>query len=172
MRKTTNKQICFFAITIVSLVSLTGRCEAGPKDRLYELYNSTSTPEHYKHSLEPVIRRREKLAAVIVRRQGFKLGRVYAHPNPAIDFKHPVIHVEAGIADSVEIKVYAPDGALAEKAVITCPPKIIKGVYAYEYKFASDNTPYGTCAYTVRAYKNGYPPLEVEGKLTFVKWGH
>ena len=102
----------------------------------------------------------------------FKLGRVYAVPNPAVGVKHPVIHIEAGLADKIEIKIYDFAGKLIEEAVLIEPPALIKGVCSYEYKFMSEDTPNGACNYTVKAYKNGKQPLEAAGRLIFVKMGN
>jgi hypothetical protein len=173
MGKMTNRSALFILAVVILPVLLSGGVSAQSKNRLYELYNSTSTPEHYKRALEPVIQRHERMDKIRAKHAltAFKFGGVYALPNPAVGVKHPVIHIEAGLADKVEIKVYDSAGKLAEEAALMGPPTIIKGVYAYEYKFLSNDTPYGTCRFTVKAYKAGKEPIEAAGRMIFVKMG-
>lgn len=177
-KRNTKKMINRFALFIFSAVMLpvflSGSVGAQPKGRVYELYNSTSTPKHYKRVMESIIQRREQRGKVIAKRTlgSFKLGKVYAIPNPAVGVTHPVIHVEAGLADKVEIKIYDPAGKLVEEATLTASPVIIKGVYAYEYKVLLNNAPYGICNYTVRAYKAGKQPIEASGRIMFIKTGN
>mgnify|MGYP001605106750 CR=1 FL=1 len=168
-------------------------------DKLYELYNSASTPANQKPRLKQFINRRECIEKIrssgrAVRQcalstpaadkigalssvsafaadPAFKLDKVYAYPNPAVGVKHPVIHIEAGLADKVEIKIYNNTGKSVEEAVLTEPPKVINGVYAYEYKFISDNTPYGRCSYTVRVFKSGFEAIDASGEITFINTG-
>ena len=165
----------FAGIIVFSAVCLSAQERTA---RVYELYNSTSTPENYKRILKFSIDRLErtkKTRAEDMRAKKpypvFKFGKVYAVPNPAVGVKHPVIHIEAGLADKIEVKIYAPDGSLREEAVITDSPKIIKGVYAFEYRFVSNDTPYGTSTFMVRAFKTGFAPLETSGKMIFVNTG-
>ena len=161
-------------LVVVLPIVISGNAGAQPKGRLYEVYNSSSTPEHYKRALEPMVQRRERMDKIRAKYAltAFKFGNIYAIPNPAVGVKHPVIHIEAGLADKVEIKIYDPAGNLIEEAVLTGPPMLINGVYAFEYKFLSDDTPYGTCTYTVKAYKSGKQPIEASGKIIFIRTGN
>ncbi|OGR67014.1 MAG: hypothetical protein A2081_03320 [Elusimicrobia bacterium GWC2_61_19] len=147
--------------------------------KLYELYNSTSTPQVYKQLLKQRIDRHTRVEKLCFKAKSdqnaapaFKLGDFYAIPNPAMGIKHPIIHIETGLADKIEIKIYSPDGSLKEEAVVTAPAKVINGLYIYEYRFASDTTPYGTCIYTVKAFKAGASPVEGSGKMIFVNTGY
>ncbi|MEK7720956.1 MAG: T9SS type A sorting domain-containing protein, partial [Elusimicrobiota bacterium] len=188
-------------IFLLSFFGSIGNSHAADKrtNKLYELYNSTSTPASQKPRLKHFINRRERIEQIrgssraarqralstpVVDKTGgdpsvgavaadptFKLGNVYAYPNPAVGVKHPVIHIEVGLADKVEIKVYNNIGKLVEEAVLTETPKIIKGVYSYEYKFVSDNTPYGTCSYIIRVFKSGFEPIDASGKMMFINTG-
>ncbi|MDD5210671.1 MAG: hypothetical protein PHV36_14880 [Elusimicrobiales bacterium] len=189
------KKIVGIAILfLLPFICSTGSSHAADKrtNKLYELYNSTPTPANQKPRLKHFIDRRERIEKIRdAKRAGkptskaieatsidapavdstFKLGKVYAYPYPAVGVKHPVIHIEAGLADKVEIKVYDNTGKLVEEALLTDPPKIIRGVYAYEYKFASENTPSGACSFTVRAFKSGFDPIETSGKMIFINMG-
>ena len=190
MKKIASIAAIFFLLFMGSI----GISDAADKrtDKLYELYNSTSTPASQKPRLKHLIDRRERIEKIRdAKRAGkptskaieassagasaadsaFKLGKVYAYPYPAVGVKHPVIHIEAGLADKVEIKIYDNTGKLVEEALLTDPPKIIKGGYAYEHKFASENTPYGTCSFTARAFKSGFDPIETSGKIIFINTG-
>lgn len=173
-KKMTNRNVVYGVIVAVLLAIPFGRGNAQPKDRLYELYNSTSTPKQYKRAMEPMIKRRERMDQIRAKHAltVFKLGQVYAIPNPAVGVKHPVIHVEAGLADKVEIKIYDPAGKLVEEAALTEPPVFVGGVYAYEYKFLSNETPNGTYGYTVKAYKSGKQPIEASGGIMFIRTGN
>ncbi|MBI5745001.1 MAG: hypothetical protein HY952_10695 [Elusimicrobia bacterium] len=164
----------------MSLYSSSMLFAQGRDNIFYDVYNSTSAPAAYRKHIGVRLKGRErfekrKADRKAARQQAvdpaFKLGKVYAYPNPAVGVKHPAIHIESGLADKVEIKIYSPAGALLEEAVITDTPKIMRGVYAYEYRFASDNTPSGTCSYQIRAYKTGETPLEASGSLVFVRMG-
>jgi len=147
--------------------------------KVYELYNSTSTPQVYKQLLKQRIDRHERVEKLRSKAKSdqnaapaFKLGNVYAIPNPAMGVKHPIIHIETGLADKIEIKIYSPDGSLKEEAVVTAPAKVINDRHVYEYRFASEKTPYGTCTYTVKAFKAGAAPAEGSGKMIFVNMGY
>src|SRR5262249_51370532 len=66
----------------------------------------------------------------------FKLGDVFAFPNPA-KRKKPTLHIEVGIADSVDVRIYDVAGVLRSQARIEgIPPLVDRGTglkYAYEY---------------------------------------
>lgn len=170
------KIIGMSAVFVISLLFPSSSPFAADKkpDKLYELYNSTSTPKHYKRVMKSIIQRREQRDKAVAKRAlgVLKLGKVYALPNPAVGMTHPVIHIEAGLADKVEIKIYDPAGKLIEEAALTEPPVMIKGAYAYEYKVLLNNAPYGTCDYTVKAYKAGQQSVETSGRIMFIKTGN
>jgi hypothetical protein len=152
-----------------ALLALSPVVKAGDFDkRLFAISVSTaSSMTHHGHVLGAAVARSERRQAALGRR--FKLGKVYAYPNPAVGVKHPVIHVEAGLADKAEVKIYGPDGALLETTLLTSPPEQKNGVYSYEYRFASENTPQGTCSYTVELFKKGAAPLKTSGKIFFIR---
>ena len=55
----------------------------------------------------------------------FKLGEVYVYPNPAKNGQAPTIHLECGIADSVNIKIYTVSGREAHEYTITSAPEVL-----------------------------------------------
>ena len=174
------------AILLLSFIGYISSSHAAEKkiNSFYELYTSTSTSAEHKRILKHFSDKKARIEKIrnssrVARQRAlatsadpaFKLGKVYAYPNPAVGVKHPVIHIEAGLADKAEIKIYDNTGKLVEETVLTEPPKIVKGVYAYEYRFASDNTPYGASSYSVRVFKSGFEPLDASGKIMFINLG-
>jgi hypothetical protein len=109
---------------------------------------------------------------VIGLNQNFKLGEVYAFPNPAKNGKSPVIHVEVGVADGVELKFYDAAGELIHQDEISGMPSIIDDgqgpQYAYEYIW-QNNIPSGTYIYVIRAHKNGEGELKKISKLAVIR---
>ncbi len=164
------------------LVPLSSPAFAGGDEfqRLYELYSSTSTPENYKqmlkHSLDRMSHLKNLRDKVLRAKQAdvvFGIVRAYAVPNPAVGVKHPLIRVEtSGPADKIEIRVYAPGGALKEEAVVLKPVRDLGDVHIYEYRFASEDTPYGSCTFTVRAFGKNFSDSEVSGPMVFVNAGN
>lgn len=67
----------------------------------------------------------------------FRWGDVYVFPNPARGGRPPVVHVEAGLADSVSLTFYDVAGDLAHRAVLESAPLVVDDgqgpQYAYEY---------------------------------------
>lgn len=167
-----------FSVFFVAASCLPSRLAAqSVSGRIYELYNSTSTPRNYKSLLKSGIVRIEfkrpedwKIVDGKPERSPLKFGAVYAVPNPAIGVKHPVVHVETGLVDGIEIKFFSPEGALIEEAVILEPVRMSSGVSVFEYKFASNDTPKGSCAYTVRAFRDGFAPIQVSGSIAFMNF--
>jgi len=101
-------------------------------------------------------------AAVIVKPSAinseFKLGEVYVYPNPAKGGQVPTFHIEAGIADSVKIRVYTVSGELAHNYTIVGAPSTINDghglEYAYEYAWRG-RIPSGVYYYAIEAQKAG-----------------
>jgi hypothetical protein len=102
----------------------------------------------------------------------FKLGEVYAFPNPAVAGAKPRIHVEVGIADSVNIEIYDVAGRRVGGASLGgTPPVVDDGTgpsYAYEYTW-DGRIASGVYLYVVRAEKAGYAALTATGKLAVVR---
>ena len=102
----------------------------------------------------------------------FRLGEVYAYPNPAKGGKIPKIHVEAGISDGLEIRIYGVSGNLVHQANIAGPPAIIDDgqgpEYAYEYVWEG-YIPSGVYIYVVEARKQGAGSLKKASKLAVIR---
>jgi hypothetical protein len=70
------------------------------------------------------------------------LTAAFSFPNPAPPGQNPRFHVEAGIADSVDIRVYNAAGENVHEISLTGTPPQINGVYAYEAEWnVSDAAP-------------------------------
>lgn len=168
--------------------------------KLYELYNSTSTPQVYKQILKQHIDRHERVeklrasaalsaqkralaAPAAVKTAGvssvaplaadssFKLGEVYCYPNPA-KRTSPTFHIETGLADKVEIKVYDTSGDLVYETAITGMPQVIDDgqgpQYAYEYLWDVRNTGSGVYIFSMTA-KKGDKTLRKNGRCAVIK---
>lgn len=96
------------------------------------------------------------------------LGEVFAFPNPATQGK-ATIHVEAGKADQVEIRIYDVAGALVHRAELSGPPGIgVNGREAFEYAWDASGAASGIYLYSVRAVKGGQSAATVR-KLALVR---
>ncbi|MBU2568267.1 MAG: hypothetical protein KJ967_05810 [Elusimicrobia bacterium] len=85
----------------------------------------------------------------------FKLGEVYAFPNPAKEGKNPTIHIEVGTADKIEIQIYNIAAELVHSVEISGNDwKIIDNKYAYEYTWDTPDVASGVFIYLVRAQKD------------------
>ena len=169
----------------------------GAGARLYELYESTSIPQSYKRILKRIIERREwrqktldgfynnssplttssvagfSTKSLIPEEADptFKLGEVYAFPNPA-KRHNPTLHIEVGIADSVEIRIYDIAGDLAHETRLAGMPQIIDDgqgpQYAYEYTWDISGIGSGVYIYAIRARK-GKQDIRSVGKCAVIK---
>ncbi|MBI4802202.1 MAG: right-handed parallel beta-helix repeat-containing protein [Elusimicrobia bacterium] len=102
----------------------------------------------------------------------FELGEIYAFPNPAKRGINPAIHIEAGIADRIDINIYDITGQLIKSAILTGSPQLIDdgqgAEYAYEWTWDASNTGSGVYIYVVKAHKNG-ETLKAIRKLGIIK---
>ncbi|MBI5573280.1 MAG: fibronectin type III domain-containing protein [Elusimicrobia bacterium] len=99
----------------------------------------------------------------------FTLGEVYSFPNPAKRGVNLKIHIECGVADKVEIKMYNIAGELVHSTELYGMPSDIRGKYAYEYNWDISDIASGVYIYIVRAKKSGYPDIKKTGKIAVIK---
>ncbi|OGR65840.1 MAG: hypothetical protein A2X31_00640, partial [Elusimicrobia bacterium GWB2_63_22] len=103
--------------------------------------------------------------------QEFRLGEVYVYPNPAKNGQAPTIHLECGLADSVNIKIYTVSGREAHEHTITSAPAVLddgNGLsYAYEYTWNS-HIPSGVYYYFIEAERAG-KKIKKTGKFAVVR---
>jgi hypothetical protein len=98
----------------------------------------------------------------------FSEGETYIYPNPAKEGKKPVIHIEVGEADKVELYIYDVAGELQDSFEITDAPMVIDGQYAYEYQW--DSTDHASGVYIVRIIATkGSDKLKITKKFAVVK---
>lgn len=97
----------------------------------------------------------------------FVLGEVYVYPNPAKGGAAPTFHIECGLADSVDIKVYTVSGREAHEATLTAMPAVIDQRYAYEYAWRG-HIPSGVYLYFIEARKGGQK-IKKTGKFAVVR---
>ncbi len=167
-------------------------------DKLYELYNSTSTPENYKRGLKHHIDRRERaekmrgkarrtagnrvlaapakvpgvLSAVPAAAAAeFRLGEVYCYPNPAKK-TNPTFHIETGLADKVELKLYDVSGDLVHETTLSGAPQLIDDgqgqQYAYEYQWNVGNAGSGVYIFSMLS-RQGDKTLKKTGRCAVIK---
>ncbi|MFC1521730.1 NosD domain-containing protein [Elusimicrobiota bacterium] len=105
--------------------------------------------------------------------QDFVLGEVYAFPNPAKRGKKPTLHIEAGLADKVDIRIYDIAGDLVHEASLAETPQVIDDGngenYAFEYEWDISNIQSGVYIYSVTAQKDGHKNLMKAGKCAIIK---
>jgi len=115
----------------------------------------------------------QTLASIGVKKAGadttFALGEVYSFPNPAKRSKRPTIHVECGVADKVEIRIYNIAAELVDSTELYGVPPVINGKYSYEYNWDISDIASGVYIYTIRAKKSGYSDIKATGKAAIIK---
>ncbi len=100
----------------------------------------------------------------------FKLGEIYSFPNPAKGGVNPIIHVETGIADKVEIILYDISGELVDLYNVDgARYKVLNNKYCYEEELDMEDKASGVYIYVVKTSKEGYSPLKVVKKLALIK---
>lgn len=101
----------------------------------------------------------------------FRLGEVYAFPNPALRGAAPTFHIEVGVADRVKITIYTVSGRQAHETTLTGMPVALddgNGLsYAYEYTWR-DSIPSGVYFYHIEAEKSGQK-IKKSGKFGVVR---
>ncbi|MFH1957032.1 MAG: FlgD immunoglobulin-like domain containing protein [bacterium] len=117
---------------------------------------------------------REVVSSVKVSRAGpdmtFRKGEIYSYPNPAKRGKKPTIHVECGIADKVQIKIYNIAGELVyTKELSGNEFTIVRGKYAYEHAWNISDIASGVYLYSVKALKEGEGDITEVKKLAVIK---
>lgn len=197
MRKTASIVVIFLFPFIGSVAS----SHAADKrtNKLYELYNSTSTPASQKPRLKHFINRRERIeqirsssraaksrassaptsvkttgvssAAPLAADTSFKLSEVYCYPNPAKK-ANPTFHIETGLADKVELKIYDVSGDLVHETTLTGAPQQIDDgqgpQLAYEYLWDVKNVGSGVYIFSITS-KKGDKTLKKAGRCAVIK---
>ena len=193
MKKIAGIAVCF---VMPFVVFFSCSFAAGNKpNKLYELYNSTSTPENHKLILRHFIDKKERFEKMTAARKhalsvptavrtagvssaapveadpGFSLGEVYCYPNPAKK-TNPTFHIETGLADRVELKFYDVSGDIVHETVLTGQPQVIDDgqgpQYAYEYLWDVRNVGSGVYIFSMTSWR-GDKTLKKTGRCAVIK---
>ena len=101
----------------------------------------------------------------------FQLGEVYCYPNPAKK-TNPTFHMETGLADKVELKIYDVAGDLVHETVLAGMPQVIDDgqgpQYAYEYLWDAKDAGSGVYIFSMTA-KKGDKTLKKTGRCAVIK---
>jgi len=193
------KRIALFCFVCMMLFLAIVRAQS-TEARIYELYNSTSTPENYKRLLKRSIDRQERAeklrgkARRSVGKRGlavpatnkttgvlsavpasapaeFRLGEVYCYPNPA-KRTNPTFHIETGLADKVELKLYDVSGDFVHETTLSGAPQLIDDgqgpQYAYEYQWDVRNAGSGVYIFSIVS-RQGDKTLKKTGRCAVIK---
>ncbi|MCB4792857.1 MAG: T9SS type A sorting domain-containing protein [Elusimicrobia bacterium] len=98
----------------------------------------------------------------------FILHEAYTFPNPAKSGKKPTLHIEVGVADLVDFRIYDVAGDLIFKGELTSAPQVIGLQYAYEYQLNSDIAS-GTYICKVQAKKQGKNDITTTIKFAIIR---
>ncbi|MBI4249320.1 MAG: hypothetical protein HY611_07440 [Elusimicrobia bacterium] len=79
------------------------------------------------------------------------------------------MHIEAGLADEIQIRIYDVSAQLVHEALLTGAPSVINDKYAYEYAWDVSGVGSGVYYYAVTAQKAGEPDLTAAGKCAVIK---
>jgi len=100
----------------------------------------------------------------------FRLGDIYPFPNPAKRGKSPTLHIEVGVADEVDIRIFNIAGELVHSDKIRSDPTdIVSGRYVYKHKWDTDHIASGVYIYLIRAKRDGCGDLKKTGKIAIIK---
>ena len=102
----------------------------------------------------------------------FGMHNAYVYPNPARGGARPTLHVEAGLADGLKIRIYDVAGRLVHEARIEDRPGIVNDgsgpKYAYEYAW-DGHIPSGVYFYAVEADKAGQGSVRRTGRMAVIR---
>lgn len=91
-----------------------------------------------------------------------QFGEVYAFPNPASGGVNPTLHVEAGSADRLEIRIYDVSGSLVHQAEVGGPQA------AFEYGWDVSGVGSGVYIYVATAHQGGRS-IRTKGRVAVIK---
>ncbi|HAN03968.1 MAG: hypothetical protein A2X29_00905 [Elusimicrobia bacterium GWA2_64_40] len=102
---------------------------------------------------------------------GFSLGEVYCFPNPA-KRTNPTFHIETGLADKVELRLYNTAGDIVHEKILAGQPQLIDDgqgpQYAYEYPWNVGNVGSGVYIFSMTA-RRGDKTLKKTGRCAVIK---
>ena len=92
-----------------------------------------------------------------------------AYPNPAKPPYMLTLHIETGLADEVQIRIYDVSGGLVHEASLSAAPAVIDNKYAYEYRWDTSGIGSGIYIYAITAKKSGFQDIRTTGKSAVIK---
>ncbi|MBI4802646.1 MAG: VCBS repeat-containing protein [Elusimicrobia bacterium] len=98
-----------------------------------------------------------------------RLGELYVYPNPVRGNDRPTLHIEAGKADRLEIRIHDLAGDLIHSIDINSLPSIVDGKYVYRYQWDTAGVPSGIYIFLVKAVKAGQGSVKGKGKIALIK---
>ncbi|MBI4656114.1 MAG: T9SS type A sorting domain-containing protein, partial [Elusimicrobia bacterium] len=101
----------------------------------------------------------------------FKMGEVYVFPNPARAGAKPTFHIEVGVADIANIRIYTISGEPAHKITLIGTPQIIDDGQGPQYAYESaweGYIPSGIYLYVLTAERGG-KRIKKTGKFVVVR---
>lgn len=98
----------------------------------------------------------------------FMMREAYGYPNPARN-ANPIVHVEVGVADAVQLSFYDLSGQLVHQTVLSDGPRVFGGEYIYEYTWNVEGVAPGVYLVDVLAKKAGQSDLRKSMKLAVLK---
>ena len=101
--------------------------------------------------------------------EAFVLGESYSFPNPAVGGQRPTLHIECGLADTVEFRIYNVAGELVHQDRVDYRPTIVNNKYAYEYTWDTSGIASGVYIAVIQAKKGGEQDIRVMKKIAVVK---
>jgi hypothetical protein len=102
----------------------------------------------------------------------FVLRDAYVYPDPATRGDAPNFHLEVGVADKVELRIYNVAGQEVHRVTITDAPRVVSddegADYAYEYSWRG-HIPSGVYLFVFQAKKSGHGEIRESGKFSVVR---
>ncbi|TPW18898.1 MAG: hypothetical protein FD126_3225, partial [Elusimicrobia bacterium] len=104
----------------------------------------------------------------------FAFRDLYAFPNPAKGGRRPVIRLQVGVADAVEVNIYDVSGERVHAGAFG-PPAVVddgngKGPqWTYDYAWDAGSVGSGVYVYVVTAKKGGQADIRKSGRLAVLK---
>ncbi|MDD2774142.1 MAG: T9SS type A sorting domain-containing protein, partial [Elusimicrobiales bacterium] len=85
----------------------------------------------------------------------FAFHQFYVYPNPAKGGNRPRLHLECGVGDGVDIRIYDVAGELRHNAHIDGGPTVLSPEYAYEYDWDMGGAGSGVYIAVIEAHSGG-----------------
>ena len=95
-------------------------------------------------------------------------GKVYAYPHPVVHGEGTTLHVEAGSADRVTVRVQRLNGEILFEAEATQTVRTSDGKWAREIRWNTAGLPSGTYAWLIEASKGG-EKIRMSKRLTVIR---